>query len=857
MAKVKKRFDVSGMTCAACQAAVSKSVLKQAGVEHADVNLMTNSMDVSFDEGVISADKIIAAVEDAGYSAKEQKKDNVIKDSSTPKASVFEEQAKDMLRRLKISIPFFIIIMYVSMGTMFGAPAPSFLLGMEGSANFALTQLLLTIPIVIANKSYFIRGFKSLIKGMPNMDTLVAVGASAALAYGIFAMFRINYGLGFNSHDTVHKYMHDLYFESAATILTLITVGKYLEVRSKGKTSDAIKRLMDLQPKEASVLRDGNEVLVALEDIQLDDIVVIRPGERIPVDGIIVEGYTSLDQSALTGESVPVAKTVGDEVISGSINKTGYIRFKATKVGENTTIAQIIALVEDANMTKAPIQSLADKVSGIFVPTVIAIAILVFIVWIALGESLEFALRLAISVLVISCPCALGLATPVAIMVGTGKGAENGVLIKSAEALEIMHKAKVAVFDKTGTITEGKPKVTDIYTVDGLQEKELMGKVASLEELSEQPLASAITEYANENNLPNYPITNFEALPGLGIIGEAEGMPLAIGNAKLMKRWEVDVTAYDSVVEKLSNEGKTPVYVSLNAAFSGIIGIADVVKASSIAAIKLLKDANIETIMLSGDNNRTVKAIASNIGIEKYYADVMPQDKSRIISEIQAEKGLTIMVGDGINDAPALAIADVGIAIGAGTDIAIESADVVLVRSDLQDVATAIALSHSTIRNIKENLFWAFFYNVLAIPVAAGLFYHSFGWTLNPMIAAFAMSFSSVFVVGNALRLRYFKAKRITTTQNSVETLAVNSQKLNKLENTNLKGEEIMKKIVTVEGMSCGHCSARVEKALNSLPNVNASVDLAKKQATVIGDVSNEVITKAITDAGYEVSGIE
>ncbi|NMD38139.1 MAG: heavy metal translocating P-type ATPase, partial [Christensenellaceae bacterium] len=555
MAQIKKRFDVSGMTCAACQSAVSKSVLKQEGVINADVNLMTNSMDVIFDESLISPSKIIEAVDNAGYSAKEQIKESQSTKISKPKLSVFEEQANDMLKRLKISLPFFIIIMYISMGTMFGAPAPNFLLGIEGSANFALTQFLLTIPIIFANKSYFIRGFNSLFKGMPNMDTLVAVGASAAIAYGLFAMYRINYGLGFNNNEIVHKYKHDLYFESAATILTLITVGKYLETKSKSKTSDAIKKLMDLQPKEASVLRNGIETLVALEDIRLNDIIIIRPGERIPVDGEIVEGYTSLDQSALTGESLPVAKAVGDSVISGSINKTGSIRFKATKVGQNTTIAQIIALVEDANMTKAPIQSLADKVSAIFVPTVITIALLVFVVWMALGESFEFALRLGISVLVISCPCALGLATPVAIMVGTGKGAENGVLIKSAKALETMHKAKVVVFDKTGTITEGKPKVTDVFTLENIEEKYLMGKVASLEKLSEQPLASAITEYAKKNNLPQYNISNFEAFPGLGIIGEVDGVPLAVGNSKLMKRCKIDVRVYDNIFEKLSAQG--------------------------------------------------------------------------------------------------------------------------------------------------------------------------------------------------------------------------------------------------------------------------------------------------------------
>ena len=838
----KQRFDVVGMTCSACQAAVSREVSKLDGVSGADVNLLSNTMDVHYDPETVDPERIIKAVRDAGYDAALHGKGAQTKADPAGEAydtglDIFDRQAEEMKKRLQISIPILIVLMYFSMGTMFGAPMPAWMSGAGGSANFALLQLLLTIPIIYENRVYFTRGFMALFKGHPNMDSLIAVGAGAAFVYGIFAMARINYGLGYGNMDVVHTYMHDLYFESAATILVLITVGKYLEARSKSRTGDAIRKLMDLQPKTARVLRNGVEMEIDVDEVLTGDIVIIKPGESIPVDGIIREGSTSLDESALTGESMPVAKGVGDKVISATINKTGAIRFEATSVGENTTIAQIIALVEDANATKAPIQSLADKISGIFVPVVIIIAIGTFIVWSLLGEPFEFALRLAITVLVISCPCALGLATPVAIMVGTGKGAENGVLIKSAEALEVLGEVKTIVFDKTGTITEGKPMVTDILSAEGVDADELMRLAGAIEKNSEQPLAEAIMARVRADNIEVYEVENFEAVPGMGISADvlsASGkVRTAAGNRRMMERIGADVGAAAETADSLANLGKTPMYFARDEEFVGIIAVADVIKKSSASALKRLRKDGIETVMLTGDNTRTAKAVAASIGIERFYADVLPQDKDRIISGLQEAGSKVAMVGDGVNDAPALARADVGIAIGAGTDVAIESADVVLIRSDLQDVVTATRLSKATIRNIKQNLFWAFFYNAIGIPIAAGVLYPAFSITLNPMIAALAMSLSSLFVVTNALRLRRFKAE-------------------------GQKEEIIMEKVVKINGMSCGHCQSRVEKVLSDLPGVEeVKVNLDEKKAVVKGTADNEAIRKAIEEAGYEVSGIE
>lgn len=914
---MKQRYDVRGMTCSACQAAVTKEVQKLDGVDHADVNLLANSMDVTYDENSVSEADILKAVSDAGYEAnvkgeKDKTADGKAKTKTgEPEKSVFEIQAEDMKRRLQISIPLLLILMYFTMGTMFGAPVPAFLEGMKGASNFALLQLLLTTPILLVNRVYHIRGYKALFKGHPNMDSLIAVGSSAAFIYGVFAFFRINYGLGFDNDAVVHTYLHDLYFESSAMILTLITFGKYLEVKSKGRTSDAIKKLMDLQPKRATVLRDGEEVDMAVEDIVKGDIIVIKPGESIPVDGKITKGSSSFDESALTGESIPVEKGVGDTVISATINKAGSIQFEATQVGEDTTIAKIIALVEDANATKAPIQGLADKISGIFVPTVIGISIVTLIIWLLVGNSFEMALRMAISVLVISCPCALGLATPVSIMVGTGKGAENGVLIKSAEALEVLHEVKTVVFDKTGTITEGKPMVTDIWT-NGTDEKTLITSAASIENLSEQPLADSIMQYADSKGYATLEVENFNSHPGMGISGTLKdrGEEIAAGNAKMMEKFDIDISGALDRANRLAEEGKTPMYFSRDGKLMGIVAVADVVKNTSQNALNLLHEDEVETVMLTGDNERTAKAIAQRLGIDRYYADVLPEQKDAVISQIKDEGKRVAMVGDGVNDAPALARADVGIAIGAGTDVAIESADIVLIRSDLQDVDTSIRLSRATIKNIKQNLFWAFFYNVICIPLAAGALYPAFGITLNPMIAAAAMSFSSVFVVTNALRLRNFKpreletyektkvgdASKVAIEENAKEGNATangvgidrerndksddekeksndqndksNDKKAksndekeksnDRKENNKTEKENIMKKVLHIEGMTCGHCQARVEKALNALDGVEAKVNLDEKQAVVTstGKLDEDALVHAVEEAGYEVTSV-
>ena len=902
------RFDVSGMTCASCEAAVTRSVKKVPGVELATVNLLAGTLDVQYDSSSVDNDRIIKAVSDAGYSAEVQVKrggatggaggsqmavqtsaanggatgaragnasgSGKAKAKAKDKvASHFELEAEEMKKRLYVSVPFLAVLMYFSMFTMWGAPMPAFMSGMEGAGSFALVQFLLVLPILYVNRRYFTSGFKALSKGYPNMDSLIAVGSGAAVVYGVFAMFRIVYGLGFGQMDIVHTYMHDLYFESAGTILTLITLGKYLEARSKSKTSDSIRKLMDLQPGTARVLRNGVEVEVPVEDVRLDELIVIRPGESIPVDGVIEKGETSLDESALTGESIPVFKSAGDKVISATINQTGSITFRATSVGEDTTIAKIISLVEDANATKAPIQGLADKISGVFVPVVILIAVVTFAVWMFMGYGVEFALRLAISVLVISCPCALGLATPVAIMVGTGKGAENGVLIKSAEALEVLHEADTIVFDKTGTITEGKPFVTDLLAREGTDPKELLRLAASLEQYSEQPLASAILEAAKAEQVALAETTEFSSVPGMGVqanVATDDGVKQILGgNRKLMDKFDVDVSPWDDVAEALAKDGKTPMYFALDGELLGIIAAADIVKNNSAEALERLRAEGLETVMLTGDNRRTADAMAQKLAISRVYADVLPQDKDRIISELQAEGHTVVMVGDGINDAPALTRADVGIAIGAGTDIAMESADIVLIRSDLMDVLTAYHLSKRTIRNIKQNLFWAFFYNVIFIPVAAGVLYIPFGITLNPMFAALAMSMSSIFVVTNALRLRNFKRDEAATDYKQAEigssvitegTLRAigdgNRQTANLLTN---KETEKMQKIIHVAGMTCSNCQRHVEHALNGIEGVDAKVNLEKNEALaeVADNVTDRMISEAVEEAGYQVTGIE
>lgn len=751
------KYDVEGMTCSACSAAVERALEKVDGVEKVNVNLLGNNVQVEFDPDLIADADIIDVVKKAGYQAKIA---GAEKQESKTRENPMEEQLKNMKVRVIVSFIFMIPLMYVSMGHMLNWPLPSGLTGLENSANFALTQLLLTLPVLYINRQYYIVGFRTLFRGSPNMDSLIAIGSGAATIYGIFAMFRINSGLAMGDMALVQRYSHDLYFESAAMILALITLGKFLETRSKSKTSDAISKLMDLTPQRAMVVRDGIEVEVAIEEVVVGDILAVRPGESIPVDGVITQGSTAIDQSALTGESIPVDRTVGDSVAAATINRTGYFQFRAEKVGDDTTLAKIIELVEEAGASKAPIAQLADKVSGVFVPVVIGIAILATIIWLLAGASIEFALSIGIAVLVISCPCALGLATPVAIMVGTGKGAQNGILIKSAESLETAHNIQTVVLDKTGTITEGKPKVTDIYPAQGIQEKDFLRLAATIEQPSEHPLALAILERADKENLELTPVVEFEAISGRGLIAQLDGVTYYGGNLALMKENGVALDDFQRQAENYAEQGKTALYFAKEQDMLGVIAVADTVKPTSLEAIQQWKAMGIDVVMLTGDNERTARAIQQQLGIDQVVAEVLPQDKEREVRRLQEEHGhIVAMIGDGINDAPALVRADVGIAIGAGTDIAIDSADIVLMKSDLMDAVTAIQLSKATIRNIKQNLFWAFIYNIIGIPIAAGILYPFFGITLSPMIAAAAMSLSSVSVVTNALRLRFFEPK--------------------------------------------------------------------------------------------------
>ena len=833
---MNKKYKVTGMTCSACSSRVEKCVEKLDGVNTVSVNLLTNSMQVDFDESKLTEEKIADSVTQAGYgmeipTGKAEKKEE--------KEDIVEKNIENMKKRTIWSFIFLIPLMYVAMGHMAGLPQPSFLRGDANAVSFALTQLLLCIPVLYINRAYFERGFRSLIHGAPNMDTLISVGSGASLVYGIFAIYRMGYGLGIQNMELVHRYLHDLYFESAVMILALINIGKYLEARSKGKTSEAIQKLMDLAPKTALVERNGQVVEIAAEDVLTGDVLQVKPGSSIPADGIVVEGMTSVDEAAITGESMPVEKKEGDTVTAATLNKTGFIRMRAVKVGQDTTFSQIIRLVEEASSSKAPIARMADKIAGIFVPTVMGIALLTGIVWLLMGAEFEFALSCAIAVLVISCPCALGLATPVAIMVGTGKGAENGILIKSGEALEITHNVQSVVLDKTGTITEGKPVVTDIISF-GMAENEILKIGAALEKKSEHPLAEAVLLKAKGMELPN--AENFAAIPGKGIMAKIQGNVYYAGNQKLIKEQGISCEKALSSMEKLSEEGKTPLILADEKQVLGVIGVADVVKPTSAKAIQELKKLGIQVIMLTGDNVRTAKAIQKQLDIDTVIAEVLPQDKEREISRLQEEGKTVAMVGDGLNDAPALARADVGIAIGAGTDVAIESADIVLMKNDLQDVATAIELSKAVIRNIKENLFWAFFYNVCGIPLAAGVLYPVFGLKLSPMFGAAAMSLSSLFVVSNALRLRFFHSLNKGKTQ--PKTIQE-------------KKEEKNMYTMKIEGMMCPHCQAAVTKALEALEGTKAEVNLEKKEAYVETGLEKEALKKAVEDAGYQVLSVE
>ncbi len=826
---MKEKYNITGMTCSACSAHVTKAVAKVNGVKNVNVNLLSNSMVVEYDDAVSSSD-IISAVTEAGYGAEIE--NNKVTSKQTQKLP-YDTELENMRKRLVISFIFFIPVMYLSMGSMAGLPQFSFFKHYEGSFNYAFTLFLLTIPVLIVNRKYFINGFKALFNKAPNMDSLVALGSSAAVIYGIFAIYKIVHGYTYQETSIVMKYSHDLYFESAVTILTLITLGKYLETKSKRRTRDAVEKLISLTPKTAIVEKDGKEVTVAYDDIQAGNIIVVKPGGIIACDGIIISGAASIDESAITGESIPVEKKQGDKVISATINKTGHIRFKALKVGKDTTLSQIISLVEDAANSKAPISKLADKISGIFVPIVIVIALISGIFWLYMGESYEFALSIAISVLVISCPCALGLATPVAIMVGTGKGAEHGILIKSAESLEMAHNIKAVALDKTGTITEGKMKVVNIQSFKYSQ-NDLLQLAYSMEVKSEHPVSKAIVEKAEELQCKLLNVENFTSYSGLGISCTINNITYYAGNRKFILDNNIDITKISNML--LPDKAVAPVYIADNNEVIGIIYVADTIKESSIEAVKGFREQGIDVYMLTGDNKETAEHIANQAGINNVYAELLPQDKENIIKEIQKKGIKTAMVGDGINDAPALMRSDLGIAIGAGTDVALESADIILIKNNLLDALTAVKLSHATIKNIKTNLFWAFFYNIIGIPVAAGIFYKSFCITLNPMIAAAAMSFSSIFVVTNALRLKFFKAEEYS------------------------KGDKIMKVIVNVNGMNCNHCKMAVEKALNTVDGVvSAEVNLEAKNASVTlsKEVADSDLMNVVNEAGFEAVSVE
>ena len=879
----KETYDITGMSCAACSARIEKGISGMEGMQQCSVNLLKNSMTVSYDEAKLDSGEIVHQVEDIGYGAslhqtqgsKTTGASGRGKNGATDAAAA---AAKQMKQRLIVSLVFTIPLFYISMGHMAGWPLPPWLLGARNHMIFAFTQFLLVLPVLIAGGHYFKNGLKNLWHRSPNMDSLIALGSGAAFVYGIYSIYKIAWGFSIEDMDMVETFGMNLYFESSAMILTLITLGKFMEARAKSKTSEAITKLMDLAPKTAKVLRNGQEEEISVDDVQNGDILVVRDGDTVPVDGKITEGFASVDESAITGESLPVDKQTGDPVTGGTINRTGYFQMEATAVGEHTTLSKIIQLVDDATSSKAPIAKLADKVSGVFVPVVITIALLAAILWLLAGQSFEFALSVAISVLVISCPCALGLATPTAIMVGTGRGAAKGILIKSAEALEITHSIDTVVLDKTGTVTQGKPVVTDVIALEADGKTagentqaytELLQLAFSLEKMSSHPLAEAIVKKAEACSAAFQEVSDYEMIPGQGIAGTIDKVRCLAGNRKLMETNRIDISVAAGLQEKLADEGKTPLYFAQGGKFLGVIAAADVVKPTSREAIARLQEMGMDVIMLTGDNARTAEAIKKQVGIKTVIADVLPQDKEEKVRRLQEQGHKVAMVGDGINDAPALARADVGIAIGAGTDVAIESADIVLMKSDLMDAASAVSLSRAVMRNIKQNLFWAFFYNAIGIPVAACVLYPAFHILLNPMIGAAAMSFSSVSVVSNALRLRFFTPKwkqesgtaDLQTTGNGgmMEQSTAAAEIADRIaQNDESKGETTMKKTIKIEGMMCQHCVKAATKALEGVAGVTAvTVSLEDKQAVVEGTATDEALTAAIVDAGYEVKGIE
>ncbi len=840
-----EQYNVTGMSCAACSARVEKAVGKVPGVTACSVSLLTNSMGV---EGSASAAEIIAAVESAGYGASQK---GGVKAASAGPAANPEEALADhetplLKKRLWSSLIFLAVLMYFSMGhMMWNWPVPQFLHG--NHIAMGLIQLLLTVAVMVINQKFFVSGFKSLWHRAPNMDTLVALGASAAFVYSTYALFAMTDAQVRGDMGAVMDYMMEFYFESAAMILALITVGKMLEARSKGKTTDALKSLMKLAPKTAVLERDGNEITVPIEQVQKDDIFLVRPGENIPVDGVVVEGSSAVNESALTGESIPVDKAPGDGVSAATVNQSGFLKCRATRVGEDTTLSQIIQMVSDAAATKAPIAKIADRVSGVFVPAVIGVALVTTAVWLLLGQTAGFALARGISVLVISCPCALGLATPVAIMVGSGMGAKNGILFKTAASLEAAGRTEIVALDKTGTITQGEPKVTDILPVQGLTETELLRLARALEQKSEHPLAKAVLQRAEEEQIPAEEVTDFQALPGNGLTARLDGAALSGGNLSFISTQAAVPQDLQAKAESLAGQGKTPLFFSQNGALLGVIAVADVIKEDSPQAVRELQNMGIRVVMLTGDNPRTAQAIGKQAGVDEVIAGVLPDGKESVIRRLK-EQGRVAMVGDGINDAPALTRADTGVAIGAGADVAIDAADVVLMKSRLLDVPAAIRLSRATLRNIHENLFWAFFYNTIGIPLAAGLFI-PFGLTLNPMFGAAAMSLSSFCVVSNALRLNLFSLRD-----------ARKDKPLKSKHSKHSKEVTTMEKTMKIEGMMCGHCEARVKKALESLPEVsaaNVSHESGTAVVTLSGPLADEALKKAVEDQDYKVLGIQ
>lgn len=842
----QKKFDINGMTCTACALTIERQLGKMAGVESVAVNFATEQMHIKYNEDALGTTDIMTAIKKVGYEAIDR---SIASNEAAPSHDMAAAQhADELFKRLMLSLLFTIPVLYIAMGPMVGLPIPGVLSGQKNLLFMALTQLLLTLPVMFIGAQFYQVGFKTLIKRAPNMDSLIAVGTGAAFVYGIFVIYRLSYGFAYDDAMIVHKYGHDLYFESVAVIITLITLGKYLEARAKKRTSAAIQELMALAPDEAILLVNGEEIIVSVAEVKADDTVIVKPGSQIPVDGQVLSGQSTVDESMLTGESLPIDKAEGDLLIGGTMNQTGILRFTATKVGADTTLSKIIQMVEDAQSTKAPIAKLADRISAYFVPIVLGISAISFVVWTLLGYDFEFAFRIAVSILVISCPCALGLATPTAIMVGTGKGAKQGTLIKSGEALELMHKVSTVIFDKTGTLTNGKVVVTDIVAFD--DQSRLLSMSGSVEQASEHPLSLAVTTYAKEQSAVLHEAVGFEAIVGHGVLGMIEDKQVLIGNERLMKKYNIQVANHLQQVTAFAAQGKTAVMVAYDNEIQGIIALADTVKPDASDAVAQLQAMNIQVVMLTGDHNVTAQAIGQTVGVNKIYSEVLPDEKANIVQALQADGDVVMMVGDGINDAVALVSADVGLAIGNGTDVAIESADVVLMKEVLMDVVAAIQLSKATIRNIKQNLFWAFIYNIIGIPIAAGILYPLTGLLLNPMIAAAAMSFSSVSVVTNALRLRSFKPKYINTQATNTTIEIIQSE----------EKEIQMKKELTVEGMSCMHCVGRVDKTLNSIEGVTSvKVDLENKLATIElnTEIADTVFKTAIADQGYEVTEIK